>query len=272
MNSKSSNTEHYSGMIPMEEIIDLAKKKDAGDMQARQKLITSHLWLVQKNAAYKASSINRVDLYEDLYQEGCYGLVIAVDRYDWKKDVYLATYATHYIRKYMATFLTGNVPVVKLPEKVCFLIYKYEEFILKFISENNRIPTLEESAAFLNVSPKVMSLILKHQNLVYRQQDENETFVRFEDPNPDEYFESLSFEETIKEIFPPNVPINSRKLTSREETILKMRFGFNGKDSMKFKEIGQELGISGELARQIYNSGISKLQEAAEKRGINGIY
>jgi len=84
--------------LSLEELQALGKRSSEGDLDARETLILSHLGLV--NLVLQEYTGKGTDT-EDLYQEGCYGLILAVDNYDYRRGTRLSTYAVYWIRKRM---------------------------------------------------------------------------------------------------------------------------------------------------------------------------
>lgn len=268
MYNKSSDNDRYAGMISLEETIELAKRKDAGDFNARQKLIVSHLWCVEKYVSYYISTIDKnidkIELYKDLCQEGCFGLIQAVERYDWKKDVYLSTYAQGYIKKYVWKYCVEKIPHIRLPDRLYYACYKYNSFLIEFMADHNRKPTIEESAQALNISFSAMQSVLRYYSFLNIRQEGDDLFVSFDEAISNEYIKTA--EELIFEIMPLEITDFECKLTERENEAIKRYLGLGGFEPQKFLEIGQSLGISDEIARRAYHSGIKKLRKAF---GIN---
>lgn len=268
MSNKSSDKKMYSGMISKNEIIELAKKKDAGDFKAREKLILSHLWCVEKFVSYHISTldveVDKQELYNELYQEGCYGLIQAVDKYDWQRGVYLSTYAQKYIRKYVLKYFVDKVPYIRLPERIYYMSYKYLTFVTEFKGRHNRKPTLEESAQAMGVTQKTMQAIFKYYRYLFTKQDGNDTFVSFDNDISGEY--NKTAEEIIQELIPLELKDFGVKLKPREIEVIEKYLGLAGNEPKRFKQIGNELGISDEMARRAYHSGIQKIQKVF---GIN---
>lgn len=268
MSNNFSDMERHPKILPMEVIVDLAKRKDAGDVRARQELIVSHLWLVKKEAIYKANKLNKLSLQDDLSQEGCIGLIEAVDKYDWRENVYLTTYATYWIRKRLARYFYEKEAVIKLPERLYYVCYKYQNFLRDFVSRNGRQPTTEESAKALGVSQQTMELLPKYYSLLISgvSKEDDDLFVRIDD-SPEDFIEDyiMTPESIISNIVGPDFSDYNLTLHPREEKVLKMRFGFDGGKTQTFTEIGESLGISDELARQTYKIAIQRIKDAIEK-------
>ena len=263
MYNKSSEKENYSGMISKEEIIELAKKKDEGDYDAREKLILSHLWCVDKYVAYYISlvapKVDTQELYKDLYQEGCFGLIKAVDKYDWRTNNYLATYAQDYIKKYVLKYYSNRVPYIRLPERVFYTCHKFNIFVVEFMAENGRTPTLEESAKQLNVSVNTMKAVMKYRSLLWVQENIEEV-MDFDGSFYGERYKNE--EEIIQAMFPVALEEFKIKFKPYEKEVIIKYLGLDGNDPKIFRNIGEELGITKEKARRLYHSGIKKLQEA----------
>ena len=263
-NNRSSTQQHTPAMLKKEEIIELAKKMSEGDIKAREKLIVSHLWIVEKIVASRIhsvpSSVDKNELYQDLYQEGCYGLIEAINKYDWTRNVYISTYAFDYVRKYILKFLRENIPMIRLPEKVYYACYKYRKFANEFFVENSRNPTIEESCEALGMEEDVLKAVLKHNYLLSNIYGKDEVVMRFEEDVTDEmFFEGP--EVVIDKLAGPDFSEYGVFLTQREEDVLSLKFGYKGNCPMSFREIGEACGFSEELARTTYHTAINKIKE-----------
>ena len=267
-NRSSDVQAYYSGSLTKQEIIELAKLKDEGDTKAREKLIVSHLWLVQKIVTDKIASseisTDKKELYTELYQEGCLGLIEAVDKFDWRRNVVLSTYVYYTIRKYVLKYLREGVPIIKLPEQVYYTCYKHRNILEKLSSDKGDRKTLQEYADMIGISPLALQSLLKYYHIMSNTYEEDRIFMRFDD---DELPSALvqSPDNVVEELAPLDLSGFNVKLKEREEMVLQLRFGKRGNKLMSFKDIGQELGISEELARQIYHSAINKLRAKVKK-------
>jgi len=267
MYNKSSDNDRYAGMISLEETIELAKRKDAGDFDARQKLIVSHLWCVDKYVSYYVSTLNKdidkKELYKDLYQEGCFGLIQAVDRYDWQRGVYLSTYAQEYIKKYVLKYCVEIIPHIKIPERLFFAFYRYNSFMIEYEAEHGRKPTVEECAKAIGVMQSTMNAILRYKTFLNTKELGDDLVVRFDTAISNEYMKTP--EELLFEIEPLKISDFDCNLTERETEVIERYLGFN-EEPQKFRDIGEAMGISDEMARRAYHSGIKKIRKAI---GIN---
>lgn len=265
--NRSSTKQQYPAMLTKAEIIELAKKKNEGDKKAREKLIVAHLWIVEKIVASRIASIpsnvDKRELYKELYQEGCYGLIEAIDKYDWTRNLYISTYAFDYVRKYVLKYLRESVPLIRLPEKVYYTCYKYRKFITYFQTINFRKPTFEECCEELGMKEETLKSILKYNYLLSNIYGNDEVFMRFEEDVSDEIF-FVGPEVVEEKVAGPDFFDEGVFLTEREEEVLTLKFGYKGKCPLTFKEIGEECGFSEELARITYHNAINKIRDKLE--------
>lgn len=267
MSNNISEREQPAKMLPMEVIVDLAKKKDAGDVRARQELIVSHLWLVKKESIYFANKLNKLKLQDDLYQEACIGLIEAVDNYDWQKNVYLSTYATYWIRKRLKKYFPEKEAIIKIPEDIYYLCYRYQEFLRNFTALHGRKPTVKECAEEFGVSEKTIELLPRYYSVLISGTDKEDGFIiRIDDSSEDSIEDYImSPENIINNIVGIDFSDYNIRLHPREDKVLRLKFGFDGGVTHTFNEIGKKLGISDELARKIYIVAMQKIKEAVEK-------
>lgn len=266
--NRSSDVQvYYSGSLTKQEIIELAKLKDEGDTKAREKLILSHLWLVQKIVTDKIASseiaTDKKELYAELYQEGCLGLVEAVDKFDWRRNVVLSTYVFYTIRKYVLKYLRESVPLIKLPEQVYYMCYRHRNILEQLSSEKGNKKSLQEYADMIGISALALQSLLKYYHIMSNTYEEDKIFMRFDDELPSVLVQSP--DSVVEEIAPLDLSGFNVKLKEREEKVLQLRFGKPGNKLMSFKDIGEVMNISEELARQIYHSAINKIKAKVEK-------
>ncbi len=261
MSSEIFQIEKQAEMLPMDVIVDLAKKKDAGDVRARQKLIVSHLWLVKKESLYTAQRLNKMNLKDDLYQEACIGLIEAVDKYDWKRNVYLSTYAVHWIRKRLSRYFHEKESLIKLPEYLYYACFKYKEHFQCFIEKNNRKPTREESAEALGLPVTTIKKIPKYNALLMPTSDIDNYNGSKNGDNEEEKEFIISPERVLENISGPDFSDYKVILTPKEEKILRLRFGYDNQPQQTFSEIAVIVGISDESVRKMYKCAIDKIKK-----------
>lgn len=243
-------------------LIDLAKRSEAGDLAAREQLILDHLWLIERSIVpYLNKGVPR----EDLYQEACYGLILAVDKYDWRKDVQLSTYASFHIKKYLRQAIL-NQNHIRLPEHISYMILRFHNKYLELRSETDNEPSISEISEALNISEQRMKTILSYAFSVvplegsctpFETTSSNDQFLvsnekALQNPSAEDTF----FDENQEVLFNAFAPI----LTSKENTVISMRFGLktNGVPST-FPEIASHLNTYEENARRIYKAAMEKI-------------
>jgi len=133
-----------------EEEAKLAREAKSGDMAAREKLILNHLSLVRRLSGKFAGKGTPEDV---LFQEGCYGLILAVDHYDPDKGASLSTYATYYINKYLRKATSENYPhPIMLKAKSSAKAKKYKQAVEDLKESLGRAPSNREVAEYLQIS------------------------------------------------------------------------------------------------------------------------
>lgn len=147
--------------LSKEEIFVLAQKSTQGDLRAREQLILSQLPLVdQLINEFSNRGVDR----EDLYQDGCYGLIKAIDRFDPNRGVQLSTYAAYWIRKYLKKALIEQnqySPIIH-KEAAFYAVQRYNTSLLSLRDELGRSPTDEELASRMNCGVKAILRIRSH--------------------------------------------------------------------------------------------------------------
>lgn len=243
---KNANTE-----LSPEELYDLGRLSAEGDLSARETLILSHLPLVNKMVS---RFMNRGVDYDDLYQEGCCGLIEAVIRYDYTRGTSLAAYAYHWINKRLhKAILTQNKNIpITIGEKdyynMCRVLGAYHTLYV----EKNRPPTSSELSETLGIPEG------KIRRLLYGMM----TFSSLDDETAQTKGALVSAEDVY---FKGEDPLSllPARLTNREKTVLRLYLGLSPDSTpLSFREISAKLFWSTETIRNIYYSAISKLRDA----------
>jgi len=210
-------------LLSHEEEITLAKLKDNGDNEARNKLIEHNFKLVLSIAnRYKKYGIEP----EELFAEGNLGLIKGVDKYDWSKGFRLSTYATWWISQSISKFVMDNTGSIRTPVYVQELSRKVAELIKEQEKETGKIPSAEEISKELEIDESLVNNIL-NQNLNHYSHQNNDTNnqINFENIiedkalfSPIENINRDEMREIIKSSFDKSSDI--------EKTIFNLRFGF----------------------------------------------
>ena len=243
---KNANTE-----FSPEELYDLARRSAGGDLAARETLILSHLPLVNKLVSrFKDRGVD----YDDLYQEGCCGLIEAIIRYDYTRGTSLAAYAYHWINKRLHKAVltqSKNVPMT-IGEKDYYNMCRVLGAYHNFKAENKHSPTTAELAEALGVSEGKIRKAL-YGIFVFSSLDDETANITSETASAEDVF--------FKEEDP--LSLLPAPLTNREKTVLQLYLGFTpDARPMSFCEISAKVFWSTETIRNTYYSAVSKLRDA----------
>ena len=254
-------------LLSAEEERDLAMAMGEGTTphqreEARKKLILSNLRLVVKIA--RQYSERGVPL-QDLIEEGNLGLIAAVDRFDYKRGFRFSTYGTWWIRQAVARGLANQARTVRIP-------YHVMQLVNRFLATETRLrtsgsPDPDESAVAEAMGEtqakvaKIRNLISGIKNLDYERSWEAmgaladvETMGSRE--SVEAQFDRILEHERLNRLL--------GKLSSREETIIRIRYGFDGGASQSLAATGRQLGISRERVRQIEMRALERLKQYIE--------
>ena len=245
-----------------EEERQLALRIKDGDAQAKQEMIEANLKLVVSIA--KRYGTRNMDLLDHI-QNGSFGLVKAVERFDPERNIHFATYACHWIRQAVTRSQAFTSRLVRLPiyiqTEICALDKAYDEWFLAHGTE----PTVEHLATSLHVEIAHIHLLQSMRGRALSldkclgSEDDN-TFLAC---TPDKTAES-SFEEVDDEDEQDRVGEQIRQalgvLTEQERTVITLSFGLDGGEERTLAEVGRMMGVSRERVRQVQSVAIRKLQ------------
>ena len=240
------------------------KKTEADVKAAKTEMIQSNLRLV---VCIAKRYINKGISFLDLIQEGNLGLMRAVGRYDYRRGFKFSTYASWWIRQAITRALGDKSRTIRIPNHLLEMRGKISKTFHQLVKELGRNPLPEEIAAKTEIPltdvQKVMQLIQEPISLetpVGGNGDKLENLIGDE--------ENVSFDEDLLENMDQTRKTRDllSLLDSREEQILRLRFGIGEPSSYTLEQVGKRFGISRERVRQIEEKALDKLK--AQHRAI----
>ena len=242
---------------------DLAKRCAEGDEEAIRMMVSSNLRLVASIAReYEGFGIPLTDLM----QEGSIGLLTAARKFDYTLNYRFSTYATDWIRQSIARYVENHSGMIRVPrhtaerirklQKASLLLQqKGEETTAENIAKYSGIPA-EKVAQYLALIPEVCSLDTPVGEDTTLQGLMEDTFS----PQPQEELVRRELKQTVGALL--------EELPSREQQVLRLRFGMEDGTSYSLEKVGQMLNISKERARQLQHQAMGRMLKLGESLGL----
>ena len=255
-------------LLTYEEEYDLALKAKNGDKKARERLINSNLrFVVSVAKKFRGQGIP----LEDLINEGNIGLMTAVDKFEPEKGYHFISYAVWWVRQAILKALAEQSRPVRLPlnrSNELIQIVRAKNELLK--SGENSDPSAEDIAEKTGLE----------RNLVKSLMDITREMISFDSPiKGDEEGDSSYFdfvedksqtpeEDVVNHMMEKDVRSLVGVLGDKERDIIEKRYGFNGREPMSMKAIGDEYNLTKERIRQIEKSALEKLRNNGDSVGL----
>ena len=241
--------------------VELAKRIERGDVEAKDRMINSNLRLVISQARrYQHQGLS----LGDLIQEGMLGLIRAVEKFDWRRGFKFSTYGTLWIRQSIQRGLANSGRTIRVPVHIGQRERKVRKIEQDLAAKLSRDPTDEEiaEAAELPVEQilEAREIARSLASLDQPVGEDGETalgeLLPSDRPQPEDEVGSSLGDQRIRQVV--------GQLPEAERKVVTLRFGLAGEEPKSLREAGAELGMNAERARQVEEQALRLLAESGE--------
>jgi RNA polymerase primary sigma factor len=252
-------------LLTREQEVELAKRIERGDLDAKDQLVNSNLRLVISNARkYQGHDLPLLDLI----QEGILGLIRAAEKFDWRKGYKFSTYATFWIRQALQRALDNRSRTIRIPVHLGQRERRIARVQRDLAARLGREATEEEVAEAAEISVQDVREAREAARVVTSLDrpvgEEEETpfgaLLASEEQGPDEEVAISLRDDALRRAL--------ARLPEPEREVVKLRYGINGDDPTPLSETGRRLGLSQDAVRRLERKALSELAQNRELEAL----
>lgn len=249
-------------MFTPDEEFDCALKASKGDKQAIEELIKRNLrFVVSMAKQYETPNIE----FEDLVNEGNIGLIMAVENYKPDKGFKFISYAVFWVRKLILEFLSKNGRLVRLPSNKVIGLSKLNKYVIQLEQKLGKTVDISEIIEEYGeeMSDKEIKELQTLSSITFLSLDSeiknSESGASLGDIISDDTVVATDY---MVSSYYDKKQLNKvlDNLKPRDKYIISLLFGLNGSEPLTLKEVGEEVGLTGEMVRQIQKNTLKKLK------------